>query len=53
MTKSEFMDEVVKTYYAKNCTVAEAIDIAQINLGISDTQLQNWFRGYRSEHKAN
>ncbi|AKN32408.1 hypothetical protein Ccar_16695 [Clostridium carboxidivorans P7] len=45
MKKSEFMDEVVRTYYNNDCTVSEAIDITAKQLGISDLELQNWFRG--------
>lgn len=45
MKKSEFMDEVVRTYYNNDYTVSEAIDITAKQLGISDLELQNWFRG--------
>lgn len=51
MTRSEFMNEVVKTYFSKDCRVKEAIDITIKRLGISNTQFIEWFGRDRSEQK--
>lgn len=51
MTRTEFMDEVVKTYFSNDCKVKEAIDITVKRLGISNTQFIEWFGRDRSEQK--
>lgn len=51
MTRSEFMDEVVKTYFSNDCKVKEAIDITVKNLKISNTQFIEWFGKERNYGK--
>jgi hypothetical protein len=48
MTRPEFMDEVLNTYFSNNCTVSESIDITANKLGISDLELEEWFRKGRN-----